>query len=95
MKRRDLLKATAASIGLAVSPTFASNQLWLYAMIHTSGCGGRAFLLQRKPLPNDYLKSSDCRHINGSKIEPNSIVQCDTCGKNIRARIADIKFIGI
>jgi len=51
--------------------------------ITPKGCGGRAFKLAIKPLPNSILRSADTTHLDGSPMEKHSRIICETCGGDI------------
>lgn len=64
-----------------------------YAMKHLSGagaCGGFAFALSIKPERGQHFRSSDCAHMDGSRIEPCTGVSCDNCGKPFWPLTADV-----
>lgn len=56
----------------------AENYMVLY---HVAGCNGPAIQVRKdaynmgKP-----VRSEDCRHLNGRKIDPLSECRCDSCG---------------
>lgn len=43
-------------------------------------CGDKAFYILKKPQDGDLILASDARHLDGSKVEPGSLIHCESCG---------------
>ena len=67
-----------------------------FALMHVNGCGGIALLMPAMPLPNSLCLSSQVRHIDGSKVELNSRMICDSCGKSLSGVLpSHVKHLGL
>jgi hypothetical protein len=54
--------------------------------IPCSACGGTFVVFSGEQLPdaNDVVAVANLRHINGAVVLRQDIVQCDTCGANVK-----------
>lgn len=66
-----------------------------FAFMHRGhgGCGGPVALLRRRPGAGDVVASHDAIHIDGSPVEFQSEVRCDTCGKPVGGFLQQVAYI--
>lgn len=64
----------------------------MYALIHDHpDCGAIAFLLPRKPKPEDPRRSADVLHTDGRPVAYGVPIRCDYCSEKFQPKYSSIR----